>query len=81
MAVLRVVVSEEGPYRFEGAFRLVTVHRDEVAPTSQWFCRCGASRAKPYCDGSHGTSDFGGSHDQPIDPASPVSDQHSMEPS
>lgn len=74
MAALRVVVSEEGPYRFEGAFRLVTVQRDEVDPASHTFCRCGASRAKPYCDGSHGTSDFGGSHDQPTD-------QRSREPS
>ena len=66
MALIRVVVSEEGPYRFEGEFRLVTVARDEVTPTSSLFCRCGASSSKPYCDGSHAPSGFGGSHDQDV---------------
>lgn len=64
MDVIRVVVSEEGPYRLEGPFRLVTVERSEVEPQSNVLCRCGASQTKPYCDGSHLPSGFGGSHDQ-----------------
>lgn len=69
MSGIRVVVTDEGPYRFEGAFRLVTVARDEVDPRSDILCRCGASGSKPYCDGSHRPSGFGGLHDQPVEGA------------
>ncbi len=64
MANIKVVVSDSGPYRLAGEFRLITVERTEVVPRSSALCRCGASGSKPYCDGSHAPSEFGGAHDQ-----------------
>jgi len=57
---LRVLPHENGPFVIEGAFTLVggdgatTVN---CAPRTA-FCRCGQSRNKPFCDGSHSQTGF-----------------------
>jgi CDGSH-type Zn-finger protein/uncharacterized Fe-S cluster protein YjdI len=45
---------EDGPYAFRGHLRL----DGESAGYRATLCRCGASRNKPYCDGSHHDAGF-----------------------
>jgi CDGSH-type Zn-finger protein/uncharacterized Fe-S cluster protein YjdI len=51
--LLRIIPATNGPYVVEGSVTLV-VNNDRVAcgPKAA-FCRCGHSRNKPFCDGSH----------------------------
>jgi CDGSH-type Zn-finger protein/truncated hemoglobin YjbI/uncharacterized Fe-S cluster protein YjdI len=50
-----VRLRENGPYAFNADLRLAT----EVGPaTRRTLCRCGGSRNKPYCDGSHARNGF-----------------------
>jgi len=48
----RVVLTENGPLGFTGELVL----RGEPIGAEAWFCRCGNSANKPYCDGSHRTA-------------------------
>jgi CDGSH-type Zn-finger protein len=50
----------DGPYLLRGAFRIldqdgreIETHRRTVA-----LCRCGRSRIRPFCDGTHKTIGF-----------------------
>ncbi len=62
-ASVRIRLREAGPYVVEGEVEIVdwngTVCTTTRRPVA--LCRCGASRTKPFCDGSHrhgaGTSD------------------------
>lgn len=47
-----------GPALVKGKFRLKEGGRfvEKQGPVA--LCRCGHSKNKPYCDGSHKTSDF-----------------------
>ena len=47
-------IREGGPYALRGAL----VIDGERAPYRATLCRCGASRNKPYCDGSHSAIGF-----------------------
>jgi len=45
----------DGPLRVRGPFRIVDMHGDEI-PANRGtvaLCRCGKSRIRPFCDGSH----------------------------
>jgi CDGSH-type Zn-finger protein len=44
-----------GPYLLRGDFRLTDPDGAEIDPRRKTIalCRCGASRRKPYCDGTH----------------------------
>jgi CDGSH-type Zn-finger protein/uncharacterized Fe-S cluster protein YjdI len=58
---LDVVAIPNGPLQISGNVELVsgtghTVDRAEKL----WLCRCGASKNKPYCDGTHKTVGFRG---------------------
>ena len=44
----RIVCTPNGPYRFSREGKDV------------WYCRCGGSQNKPYCDGSHKRNGFTG---------------------
>ena len=49
-----VVVSMNGPYHVTGAITLNDRSRDtDDIPSRYALCRCGASKNKPFCDGSH----------------------------
>jgi CDGSH-type Zn-finger protein len=49
-----VTVADNGPYRITGGIELTGVKQGEGASSEHYtLCRCGASRNKPFCDGSH----------------------------
>jgi CDGSH-type Zn-finger protein len=59
-----IKVRENGPLLVEGDdVTLVDWNGNpyEVAKRPFALCRCGASKSKPFCDGSHRTIDFQGS--------------------
>lgn len=59
MAELHVCPTENGPYHVKGAIRLVLSDGTELeAGEETWLCRCGHSRTKPFCDGSHRGAEF-----------------------
>jgi CDGSH-type Zn-finger protein len=56
----RVTPYRDGPYLVRGEFELtdqdgqpIETRRGTIA-----LCRCGASRTKPFCDGTHKTIGF-----------------------
>jgi Uncharacterized conserved protein len=46
-------VVKNGPLLVEGDCRLFNSDGNEMAEGAFALCRCGASRKKPFCDGSH----------------------------
>jgi len=54
-----VMVAPNGPYVVSGDVDLVDTQRGEGATKNQYtLCRCGASKNKPFCDGSHWSIEF-----------------------
>jgi CDGSH-type Zn-finger protein len=54
-----VTVTDNGPYAVTGGIELVGVKLGEGASDEHYtLCRCGASRNKPFCDGSHWDAGF-----------------------
>jgi len=49
-----VTVTDDGPYAVTGGIELANVDFGEGASLEHYtLCRCGASKNKPFCDGSH----------------------------
>ena len=54
-----VTVTDHGPYAVTGGIELVGVPFGEGASREHYaLCRCGASKNKPFCDGSHWQAGF-----------------------
>lgn len=54
-----VYVSENGPYHVQGGIDLQDQPRNEGASLEHYaLCRCGHSKNKPFCDGSHWYAGF-----------------------
>ena len=54
-----VTVSKNGPYVVTGCADLVGVTRGQGASTERFtLCRCGGSKNKPFCDGTHWSIKF-----------------------
>jgi uncharacterized Fe-S cluster protein YjdI len=54
-----VTVTDNGPYAVTGGIELLGVKMGEGAsPEHYTLCRCGASKNKPFCDGSHWDAGF-----------------------
>ena len=63
----RISPYPNGPYLVRGEFevtnpdgRVIETRRATIA-----LCRCGASRTKPFCDGTHKTIGFSTEHEAP----------------
>ena len=55
----RILVAPKGPYAVKGAVELVGVEWGEGAQRDCYdLCRCGQSKNKPFCDGSHWDTEF-----------------------
>ena len=56
---LSVEPAKDGPLHVAGNLEVVTGTGKTVnRVTEAWLCRCGQSRDKPYCDGSHKAAGF-----------------------
>jgi CDGSH-type Zn-finger protein len=54
-----VTVTDNGPYAITGSIELVDVKFGDGASAEHYtLCRCGASKNKPFCDGSHWDAGF-----------------------
>jgi CDGSH-type Zn-finger protein len=54
-----IEVTRDGPYGVMGHCELVNVPLAADAPANRYtLCRCGASKNKPFCDGSHWDASF-----------------------
>jgi CDGSH-type Zn-finger protein/uncharacterized Fe-S cluster protein YjdI len=57
--VLSIQIEAAGPYHIQGEMDIygpagrLLAHTDDA-----WFCRCGGSADKPFCDGTHGQNGF-----------------------
>ena len=59
--VLKITPTEDGPLLLAGNFELVTGTGHTICRALKAaLCRCGGSRNKPYCDGSHLSNGFTG---------------------
>ncbi len=60
-----IMVAKGGPYVITGGLELVDVPRAEGAPEGHCtLCRCGGSKNKPFCDGTHWNIDFDEASDE-----------------
>jgi CDGSH-type Zn-finger protein/uncharacterized Fe-S cluster protein YjdI len=51
---LEIAPQPDGPLKLSGAHEVVSgTGRTVVRGTESYLCRCGASKNKPFCDGSH----------------------------
>ncbi len=54
-----VFIAPNGPYVVSGGPRLENTERGEGASTEHFtMCRCGGSKNKPFCDGTHWSNGF-----------------------
>ena len=61
MEEVRITVRPNGPYRVRGPITLVDDDGNEFdLPETETvaLCRCGHSRTKPFCDGTHREAGF-----------------------
>ena len=50
----RIAITKDGPYAVRGNVELAGARWAQGAPKDRYtLCRCGASKNKPFCDGSH----------------------------
>ena len=57
----KITVNNNGNYRVEGDFEIYDMagnKYDLAGRTIVSLCRCGNSKKKPFCDGSHKTAGF-----------------------
>jgi CDGSH-type Zn-finger protein/uncharacterized Fe-S cluster protein YjdI len=56
---LKVTPTKNGPLQVEGSLEICTASGHTIArETETWLCRCGHSKNKPFCDGSHEAAGF-----------------------
>jgi hypothetical protein len=64
MSEVKITVGQDQSLKVEGPAKLLD-HEGKEIQTKEgipfFLCRCGASKNKPFCDGSHNTIEFKGS--------------------
>ena len=51
-----ITPTDNGPYLIQGPVRIIDadgIEYDLFDQTTIFLCRCGGSRTKPFCDGTH----------------------------
>jgi uncharacterized Fe-S cluster protein YjdI len=62
MPASKINVSKNGPLLVEGGCELIDEGGEKIASNGPFaLCRCGGSKRKPFCDGTHITIGFDGS--------------------
>jgi len=61
-------IRENGPCALKAEIHI----EGEKPQTRLTLCRCGASKNKPYCDGSHAEAGFAATGEPPIQPSEPL---------
>jgi CDGSH-type Zn-finger protein/uncharacterized Fe-S cluster protein YjdI len=57
--LLTLTLCTDGPVQCDGPIAIFDAFGEPAMTVQQaWLCRCGASKNKPYCDGSHKASGF-----------------------
>ncbi len=61
MEALKMTVMPNGPLKVTGNIEITLADGSvEVREKNTFFCRCGASSRKPFCDGTHAKIGFEG---------------------
>ena len=55
-----VLFLENGPIQVTGAIQISGQYGEKETIEAIYFCRCGGSKNKPNCDGSHKSDGFRG---------------------
>lgn len=56
---VRIRVTEKGPYLVESSCVIILPDgKEEIKTSTVALCRCGISKNKPFCDGSHSNHQF-----------------------
>ena len=55
-----ILFLENGPIQVTGAVQISGQYGEKESEGTIYLCRCGGSKNKPYCDGSHKSSGFKG---------------------
>lgn len=60
MSEVRIKTLKDGPYEVKGVIQLVDAKRGEFKLEEDpiYLCRCGQSKTRPFCDGSHTAHGF-----------------------
>lgn len=57
----KITVTNGGPYMVEDGIPIYDHEGNPIAATGVYFmCRCGGSKSKPFCDGTHNSNNFNG---------------------
>lgn len=57
-SLLKIKIYPNGPILVDGTIELTLADGTVIEKENAHFCRCGASKNKPYCDGSHAKIGF-----------------------
>ena len=55
-----ILFLENGPIQVTGTVKISGQYGEKESDTAIYLCRCGGSKNKPYCDGSHKSDGFKG---------------------
>lgn len=59
MAGVTIKASDNGPLRVKGSIELMDGEGNLMETKEEFaLCRCGQSKNKPFCDGSHASTGF-----------------------
>ena len=60
MEKVKITLAKDGPYLVNGDIEIIDNKGNTTNQTNCALCRCGASKNKPFCDGSHIKAGFKG---------------------
>lgn len=55
---INIICIEDGPLMCQGNVKFITPTNEELTVIDPAICRCGASKRKPFCDGTHNKINF-----------------------